>query len=118
MGRKTAEPEREYDCVKCGACCCNPEENRETDFIDYVEIEPTDRILKRPELVRRLVVLDDKLVPHMRHSQYQRCAALVGRVGRKVGCSIYAYRPSACAAFEAGSKDCKTARRERGIDPA
>jgi len=99
-----------FDCVACGACCCNPEENREIDYIDYVEIDPTDRILKQPDLVRRLVVLDDKLVPHMKHSQYQRCAALTGRVGEKVGCSIYAYRPSSCAAFEAGSDDCLLAR--------
>ena len=107
----------DFDCVACGACCCNPEENREIDFIDYVEIDPTDRILKQPDLVRRLVVLDSKFVPHMRLSQYQRCAALTGRVGDKVGCAIYEHRPSSCAAFEAGSDDCLLARRERGIDP-
>src|SRR5438094_8093173 len=115
MGRKKTE--HDFDCVACGACCCNPEENREVDFIDYVEIDPTDRILKKPELVRRLVVLDDKLVPHMRIDRYQRCAALTGRVGKRVGCSIYTHRPSSCAAFEAGSDDCLLARRERGIDP-
>jgi len=106
----------EFDCERCGACCCNPEENRQTDFFDYVEIEPADPIMKRPELVRRLVVLDDKFVPHMRIDRHQRCVALTGRVGRRVGCSIYRHRPSSCAAFEVGSDDCLVARKERGID--
>lgn len=116
MARRAEAEGVDYDCEKCGACCCNPEENRDIGWIDYVEIDPTDRILKQPDLVRRLVVLDDKLVPHMRLNGHQRCAALVGRVGRKVGCSIYHHRPSSCAAFEVGSDDCRLARKERGID--
>jgi len=105
-----------YDCTTCGACCCNTDENREIGYVDYVEIDLDDRILKKPDLVRRLVVLDDDLVPHMRLSQYQRCAALSGRVGVKVGCTIYKDRPSICREFTAGSKMCKQVRKERGID--
>ena len=107
-----------YDCVSCGACCCNPDENREIAYIDYVEIDPEDdRIMARPDLVRRLVVLDDDLVPHMRLDQHQRCTALSGRLGIKVGCTIYQDRPASCRSFTAGSKRCKQYRRERGIDP-
>jgi Fe-S-cluster containining protein len=105
----------DYDCVTCGACCYNPENNRELGFIDYVEIDPSDRIMKKPELVRRLVVLDDDLVPHMRLDHLHRCAALTGRLGVKVGCSIYHDRPEMCRTFKAGSKKCKELRKERGL---
>lgn len=107
----------EYDCVACGACCCNPEENRELEYIDYVEIDPRrDKIMRNPELVRRLVVLDDDLVPHMRLDHHHRCAALSGRIGVKVGCTIYHDRPASCRSFKAGSARCKQYRRERGVD--
>ena len=106
-----------YDCVTCGACCYNPDENREIEYIDYIEIETSDPIMKKPELVRRLVVLDDDLLPHMRLNHHQRCAALKGQLGVKVGCSIYQDRPSACRSFTAGSKRCKQYRKERGVDP-
>lgn len=113
MGRKAIE----YDCVSCGACCYNPNDNRELGFIDYVEIEPSDRVMKKRDLVRRLVVLDDDLIPHMRLNHHHRCVALTGRLGVKVGCSIYHDRPAMCRSFSAGSKKCKELRRERGIDP-
>ena len=114
MARNTIE----YDCVTCGACCYNPDDNREIGYIDYIEIEPTDRIMKNRDLVRRLVVLDDDLIPHMKLSHHQRCVALTGRLGVKVGCSIYHDRPSICRRFTAGSKKCKELRRERGVDPS
>ncbi len=107
----------DYDCVTCGACCCNPAENRELEYIDYVEIEPRrDKIMRNPELVRRLVVLDDDLIPHMRLDQHHRCAALSGRLGVKVGCTIYHDRPTSCRSFKAGTARCKQYRKERGID--
>ena len=106
-----------FDCVTCGACCYNPDENREIDYVDYVEIAPTDRIMRKPELVRRLVVLDADFLPHMRLDHHQRCAALTGSLGKKVGCSVYHDRPGVCREFKAGSKRCKQYRRERGIDP-
>lgn len=108
---------KDYDCVSCGACCYNPDDNREIGYIDYIEIEPRDKIMRNPDLVRRLVVLDDDLIPHMRLSHHQRCAALTGKLGVKVGCSIYHDRPSICRRFDAGSKKCKELRRERGVDP-
>ena len=58
-----------------------------------------------------------KLRPHMRLSHLHRCVALTGRLGVKVGCGIYRERPQMCRDFEAGSKDCKKHRRERGIEP-
>ncbi|GAC1352990.1 MAG: hypothetical protein NVS3B20_09170 [Polyangiales bacterium] len=117
MGATVAKKKVVYDCVKCGACCYNPDENREIGYIDYVEIATSDRILRKVDLVRRLVVLDDDLIPHMRHSHLQRCAALKGELGKKVGCTIYLDRPTSCHTFTAGSRRCKQYRRERGIDP-
>jgi len=120
MGRAAIaakKPSVIYDCQTCGACCYNPDENRELDYVDYIEIEPTDRILKNVALVRRLVVLDDDLIPHVRLNHHQRCAALTGRLGKSVGCSIYPDRPSGCRSFTAGSKRCKQYRKERGVDP-
>ncbi|MGZ3421260.1 MAG: YkgJ family cysteine cluster protein [Polyangiales bacterium] len=114
MARATAA--KVYDCMSCGACCYNPDDNREIDYIDYIEIEVTDRVMKKPELVRRLVVLDDNLVPHMKLDHHQRCVALKGQLGVKVGCTIYHDRPSGCRSFTAGSKRCKQYRKERGID--
>ena len=43
------------------------------------------------------------------------CAALVGKLGQRVHCTIYDYRPRGCRRVEAGSDRCLIARRERGI---
>jgi Fe-S-cluster containining protein len=115
MVRALSKPE--YDCVTCGACCYNPDDNRDLEYIDYIEIEARDRIMKKPDLVRRLVVLDKDFLPHMRLNHHQRCVALTGRLGVEVGCSIYLDRPSPCRTFKAGSKHCKQYRKERGVDP-
>lgn len=45
-----------------------------------------------------------------------RCAALGGKVGEKVGCGIYEWRPSPCREFEAGSEACHRARARHGLD--
>jgi Fe-S-cluster containining protein len=114
--RSIAPAQKLYDCVTCGACCYNPDDNTAVGYIDYVEIEARDRILKKPDLVRRLVVLDADFLPHMRLDHHQRCVALEGRLGVKVGCGIYEDRPASCRSFKAGSDRCKQYRRERGVD--
>jgi len=114
--KKPKAPPVVYDCVACGACCYNPNDNRDLNYIDYIEIEMDDRIMRKPDLVRRLVVLDDDLIPHMKLDRHQRCSALTGRLGVKVGCSIYHDRPDICKRFTAGSKKCKELRKERGVD--
>ena len=44
-----------------------------------------------------------------------RCAALEGKIGEKVGCAIYDERPNVCRAFEVGNTLCRSFRKERGI---
>lgn len=46
-----------------------------------------------------------------------RCAALTGKVGEKVACGIYEWRPSPCREFEAGSEACGRARARHGMAP-
>lgn len=102
------------DCTTCGACCSNPAENRAENFIDYVEVKARDELLLRPDLVRRLVVYRDGSA-HLRLDVSGRCLALRGRIGRRVTCTIYEVRPTACRKVEAGSERCLAYRREHGI---
>ncbi|MCB9664019.1 MAG: YkgJ family cysteine cluster protein [Alphaproteobacteria bacterium] len=106
------------DCQTCGACCCNPAENRAEGYPWYVEIEDRgNRLVKDPGLRRRYVVDDPDGVPHMRlTTDDPRCVALEGTVGRKVRCGVYAHRPTPCRRLQAGSAACLEARLERGID--
>ncbi len=54
---------------------------------------------------------------------FNRCAALKGRVGESVACSIYASRPSPCREFSASlengvrSTRCDEARAAHGLEP-
>ena len=44
-----------------------------------------------------------------------RCAALTGKVGEKVACGIYEWRPSPCHEFAEGSDACLRARQRHGL---
>jgi len=44
-----------------------------------------------------------------------RCAALTGKIGEKVACGIYEWRPSPCREFEEGSQACRRAQAQRGL---
>lgn len=44
-----------------------------------------------------------------------RCAALSGKLGEKIGCGIYEWRPSPCREFEEGSDACNRARARHGL---
>ena len=105
----------DLDCMRCGACCVNPEQNRQEQFVDYVEVKPKDALRRRPELVRRFTVLNEQGEMHLRLDVHQRCAALRGSLGRSVRCEIYAFRPAACRRVEPGSPGCLQSRRERGV---
>ena len=46
-----------------------------------------------------------------------RCAALTGRVGERVACGIYEWRPAPCREFSAGGDACLRARARLGLTP-
>ena len=91
------------DCVTCGACCAWSETwpvligERDGEGI------PDD-----------LIDADNRRMQSYGH----RCAALDGKIGCQVACSVYANRPLVCREFQAGSEDCLMVRRGRGLDPA
>lgn len=94
------------DCQRCGACCTNPPENVAEGYSAYVEISPRDEILKKKDLVKKLVILDEHGVPHLKMSKDGRCLALAGGLMKNVKCTIYHHRPSPCRRVEAGSALC------------
>jgi Fe-S-cluster containining protein len=107
----------ELDCQRCGACCCNPDENRAEGFADYVEVGRGERLLRKPAVLQRYATANERGVFHLKLvGPEQRCAALEGALGRRVHCAIYELRPRGCRLVEAGSARCLQYRRERGID--
>lgn len=104
-----------FDCTACGACCCNPPENRAEGFTDYIEVDDRAPLLRKPALVQRLVVWSDSGAPHLRLDPDGRCLALRGRIGARVRCTIYPDRPRVCRLVEAGSELCLRYRRARGL---
>lgn len=107
----------DLDCERCGACCCNPDENRREGYRYYVFIDDgRSKLLEKPDWRKRYVVEDEHGVPHLRLDPSGRCAALEGRLGVRVRCVVYPHRPKGCRVVEAGSPECLKARRERGID--
>lgn len=109
-------PTDPFDCRTCGACCCNPDENRGEGYRYYVFIDDArSKLLTRIDWRKRYVIEDERGAPHVRLDASGRCAALQGKLGRSVTCAIYPHRPSGCRSVEAGSEECLRARRERGI---
>jgi Fe-S-cluster containining protein len=107
-----------FDCRACGACCTSPDENRAEGVAEWVEVRDREPLLRHPQLVASLVVLDDDGARHLRLDGNHRCSALRGRLGHKVRCTIYALRPAACRRVVAGDSRCLQYRAERGIGPS
>lgn len=105
------------DCRRCGACCVNARDNQAEGFVHWVEIEPDEPILRKERMSKRLIVLDDQGVPHLRMDHQGRCLELSGKVGVHVHCNIYPSRPRACHRVELGDERCLQYRRDQGLDP-
>lgn len=104
-----------YDCLGCGACCRNLPENAAEGFVHYVEVDERAPLLRRPDLVRKLVVYAEDGAPHLRLHPDGRCVALRGRIGHRVRCEIYRERPEPCRSVEAGGALCQRYRRAQGL---
>jgi Fe-S-cluster containining protein len=105
-----------FDCRTCGACCCNPDENRAEGFVEYVEVERGSRLRRRLRILDRYTVANARGERHLKIvGPEQRCAALEGALGRRVRCAVYDDRPAGCRRVEPGDARCRKAREERGI---
>ena len=93
----------------------NPDENRAEGYLWYLEVRDT-KLLDKPDLKKRHVVYDPHGVPHLRLDPSGRCAALVGKIGARVRCTIYELRPKGCRLLQPGDPRCHQARKERGIE--
>ena len=106
----------ELDCQRCGACCCNRQENIDEDYVDYIAIGPRDALFRRKEMLARFAVRNGAGELHLKIlGKDQRCAALTGELGRRVQCRIYTLRPHPCRRVQAGDRECLRARVERGL---
>ena len=110
----TARPA--LDCNRCGACCCNTNDNRAEAFVDYVQLFPHDTLYTNHRARAEWAIRNDRGEWHLRLTEDHRCVALSGPVGQSVHCTIYSQRPGVCRRVEPGGEECLNARRERGID--
>jgi len=96
-------------CQSCGACCAN----FRVDFSIY-ELDT-----EGGQVPSGLAVDVNDSTARMRGTDHAppRCAALTGKLGGKIGCGIYEWRPSPCREFEEGSDACARARARHGMPP-
>lgn len=100
------------DCQTCGACCFPL-----YDVGHHPEVSDEDaRCLSRHWRGRLVVVSGStRALPTRETADGTPCAALRGRLGVSVRCSIYDSRPDACVDFAPGSNRCRDARRDAGV---
>ena len=96
-------------CTDCGACCASFR-------VDFAVQELLSHGGTVPDGLA--VELNDRTC-RMRGTDHvpARCAALTGRVGERVACGIYEWRPSPCREFSAGDDACARARARHGLPP-
>jgi Fe-S-cluster containining protein len=104
-------------CERCGACCAA----YRVDF-HPAELAKTVQSTGVPE--EMAIVLTPKLMRMKGTDEASpRCVALTGEIGQRVGCTIYADRPSPCHEFNPwaalGIVDdaCNRARQRHGLPP-
>ena len=102
-------------CVSCGACCA-------CFRVDFSVHEMEGMGGSVPEGLAQEV---NGGTMRMRGTDHLpvRCAALTGRLGEKVGCGIYEWRPGPCREFGMlaplgrGDAACNRARARHGLAP-
>jgi Fe-S-cluster containining protein len=96
-------------CQTCGACCA-------AFRVDFSAHELDDSGGHVPS---GLAVEVNGNTWRMRGTDHlpTRCAALTGRIGERVACGIYEWRPNPCHEFSEGSDACARARQRHGLAP-
>lgn len=94
-------------CECCGACCASYR-------VDFAAQESEAQGGRVPE---GLALPLTATLCRLRGTDHQppRCAALVGRIGERVACGIYDWRPSPCRELEPGTDACQRARARHGL---
>lgn len=95
------------DCTHCGACCA-------AFRVDFAVQELDEQGGSVPS---GLAVPVTDYTSRMRGTDHAapRCAALSGKIGERIGCGIYEWRPNPCRELEPGSDACELARRRHGL---
>jgi Fe-S-cluster containining protein len=92
-----------FDCLACGACCA------------YSDTWPA--LIGENDgdgIPAELIDFDHgRMLCHG-----NRCSALVGEIGGRAQCSVYANRPLVCREFQPESEDCLLVRRSFGLPTA
>lgn len=96
-------------CQTCGACCA-------CFRVDFSTFEIDDQGGTVPAGLTEEVTGSTARMRGTDHAP-PRCAALSGRIGERVGCGIYEWRPSPCREFAEGSDACFQARARHGLPP-
>jgi uncharacterized protein len=91
-------------CQSCGACCSFSKEWPRFSTEDDADLE------------RIPAAFVDDGQGRMRCNG-NRCTALLGAVGVKTSCSVYAVRPEVCRTCLPGDDACRMARRRFGLSP-
>ena len=105
-------------CRTCGACCAY----FRVQFY-WREANPEDQENAVPSLMVENLNHWFSCMKGTTAKHRPKCAALLGRIGRQVACSIYQQRPSPCRAFAASHEQgranprCDEARRAHGLPP-
>jgi uncharacterized protein len=103
-------------CLNCGACCAN----YRVSFY-WAEADDVTRGGVPVEMTEKLSCV--RLVMKGTNQSKPRCLALIGELGRRVGCAIYPNRPQVCrnlhVSWSAGRADekCDKARMAIGLPP-
>lgn len=94
-------------CTACGACCA-------AFRVDFSVFELDSQGGSVPDGLSVEVSSSTSRLRGTDHTP-PRCAALTGKIGERVGCGIYEWRPSPCRELEPGSDGCIKARRRHGL---
>jgi uncharacterized protein len=94
-------------CTHCGACCASYR----------VDFSVQELLSLGGTVPDGLTVEVNGHTCRMRGTDHSpvRCAALSGKIGERVGCGIYEWRPNPCHELEAGSDACHQARARHGL---
>jgi uncharacterized protein len=112
-GLHTAVPDATsfaLECRSCGACCVP-----EITAPFYVHVVPADarRLTLR---WRERHLARESLLTKVDPVGRCVCVALRGTVGRRVSCTIYPRRPTACRRLRRGSAECHKARQQAELE--